>query len=251
MITFRAILVDDEELARNRLKKLLSQIETIELLAEAENAFKCLELLDRYQPDILFLDIQMPGLNGFELLQQIPENRLPMIIFITAYDQYALKAFDSLAIDYLLKPLKLSDLQKAISKIEALQNKFRQITAHTSEKRGDGNPFSGYTKRFVLKYGNKWQIVEEKNVEMFFAEEKFCYLRSEGKDSMIAFTLQELENKLDPDVFIRVHRSAIVSKKYIKNFKSIGSGRFEIILTDGRKVNSSRYYAQNLKNLLK
>lgn len=250
MLKYKAILVDDEELARNRLKKLLMEMDSIELIAEADNPFICLELIERLKPDLLFLDIQMPGLNGFELIQQIPSNSLPMIIFTTAYDQYALKAFDSLAIDYLLKPIKPAHLEKAISKLESLKSTFQKTLEKISSKNAGANPFKNFTKRFVLKYGNKWSIIEEKEVVMFFAKDKFCYLRSGGKDSIINFTLQELDNKLDPSVFVRVHRSYIVSIQHVLSFKSIGSGRLEISLKDGSKVQSSRYYSQNIKRML-
>ena len=250
MDKYTAILVDDEELARNRLRYLLVQIPSVELVAEADNPFNCLELIDLHKPNLLFLDIQMPGLNGFEMIKQIPPGNLPLIIFITAFDQYALKAFDSLAIDYLLKPLKLGDLQKAVAKLESLENVFQKNNHKFDAALMKDNPLLDYTKQFVLRYGRKWTIIDEKDVVMFFSEDKFCYLRSNGKDSIINFTLQELEHKLDPSVFLRIHRSTIVSILFIKTIKSIGSGRHEVVLTDGKIVHSSRYYAQNIKKLI-
>lgn len=250
MLRYRSILVDDEELARNRLRKLLAQTNAIELVAEAENPFQCMELIQKYKPDLLFLDIQMPGLNGFEMIQQIPSSILPMIIFITAYDRYALKAFESLAIDYLLKPIKLTNLQQSVSKLQSFENTFHKAKQNAASKDLQDNPLINYTKRFVLKYGRKWSIVEEKDVVMFFAKEKFCYLRSNGKNRVIDFTLHELESKLDPAVFVRVHRSSIISRIKIINFKSIGSGRLEVTLSDGTKVQSSRSYLQSLKKIL-
>lgn len=250
MLKYRAILVDDEELARNRLKKLLAQTNAIELVAEAENPFQCMELIEKHKPDLLFLDIQMPGLNGFEMIQQIPSRNLPMIIFITAYDQYALKAFESLAIDYLLKPVKLTNLQKSVAKLQSFENTFHKAKQNADAKNLQDNPLMNFTKRFVLKYGRKWSVVEERDVVMFYAKEKFCYLRSNGKNRVINFTLHELESKLDPAVFVRVHRSTIISRINIENLKSIGSGRLEITLSDGTKVQSSRSYLQSLKKML-
>ena len=247
---YTAILVDDEEPARSQLRRLLTQIPSVSLVAEAENPFKCLELIELHTPQLLFLDIQMPGLNGFEMLKQIPPGDLPLIIFITAFDQYALKAFDSLAIDYLLKPLRLSDLQKAISKIDSLENVFQKSKHLLDPEKQQDNPLLDYTKQFVLRYGRKWSIIDEQDVVMFFSEDKFCYLRSNGRDSIINFTLQELEHKLDPNIFLRIHRSTIVSRHYINSIKSIGSGRHEVMLNDGKIVHSSRYYAQNIKKLI-
>lgn len=250
MLKYRAILLDDEELARNRLRKLLTQINTIELVAEAENPFQCMELIEKHKPDLLFLDIQMPGLNGFEMIQQIPSRNLPMIIFITAYDQYALRAFESLAIDYLLKPIKLTNLQKSVAKLKSFENTFYKAKQNAASKGLQDNPLINYTKRFVLKYGRKWSVVEERDVVMFFAKNKFSYLRSNEKNRVINFTLHELESKLDPAVFVRAHRSFIISRINIESFKSIGSGRLEITLSDGTKVQSSRSYLQSLKKML-
>ena len=250
MLKYRAILLDDEELARNRLRKLLTQINTIELVAEAENPFQCIELIEKHKPDLLFLDIQMPGLNGFEMIQQIPSRNLPMIIFITAYDQYALRAFESLAIDYLLKPIKLTNLQKSVAKLKSFENTFYKAKQNAASKGLQDNPLINYTKRFVLKYGRKWSVVEERDVVMFFAKNKFSYLRSNEKNRVINFTLHELESKLDPAVFVRAHRSFIISRINIESFKSIGSGRLEITLSDGTKVQSSRSYLQSLKKML-
>ena len=250
MLKYRAILLDDEELARNRLRKLLTQINTIELVAEAENPFQCMELIEKHKPDLLFLDIQMPGLNGFEMIQQIPSRNLPMIIFITAYDQYALRAFESLAIDYLLKPIKLTNLQKSVAKLKSFENTFYKAKQNAASKGLQDNPLVNYTKRFVLKYGRKWSVVEERDVVMFFAKDKFSYLRSNEKNRVINFTLHELESKLDPAVFVRAHRSFIISRINIESFKSIGSGRLEITLSDGTKVQSSRSYLQSLKKML-
>jgi two-component system LytT family response regulator len=168
----------------------------------------------------------MPGLNGFEMIKQIPAENLPMIIFVTAYDQFALRAFDSLAIDYLLKPIKLAHLQKAVSKLESLENTFQKAMQNKGAETQRTNPLTDYTKRFVLKHGNKWSIVEEKDVSMFFAADKFCFLRSNGKDRIINFTLQELEGKLDPAVFVRTHRSSIISLLYVKSYKSNRSSFF-------------------------
>ncbi|MBU2511155.1 LytTR family DNA-binding domain-containing protein [bacterium] len=247
---YRSILVDDEELARNRLKKLLFQVDSVDLIAEADNPFTCIELIGELNPDLLFLDIQMPGLNGFELIQQIPSNILPLIIFVTAYDQYALRAFESLAIDYLLKPVKLSQLQNSVSKLESLENRFLKHRENLPTSQRQSNPLTGYIKRFVLKMGKKWIIIEEPEVDLFFTEDKYCYLRSKGIDSIVNFTLQELEEKLDPSTFIRVHRSTIIAYKSIKSFRSLGSARFEIELIDGYKVISSRYYSHVLKKYL-
>jgi two-component system, LytTR family, response regulator len=249
MAGYRAILVDDEELARNRLRKLLAELDSVDLVAEAANPFQCLEMINSLKPDVLFLDIQMPGLNGFELIQQIPQKNLPLIIFVTAYDHYALKAFDSLALDYLLKPIRLSHVQKSVRKLKSLEGVFRRPPPADPETETE-NPLLDYTRRFVVKEGRNWDIIEETDIELFFAEEKYCFLRAKGMDRIIDFTLQEIEQKVDPSLFIRVHRATIIALKCIKSLKSLGSGRYEIFMSDGSKVISSRSYSQLLKSTL-
>jgi two-component system LytT family response regulator len=249
MKIFRTILVDDEPPARKRLRALLTPFNEIELIREADNPFTCIDMVLTLKPDLLFLDIQMPGLNGFEMIRQIPSKYLPMIIFVTAYDQYALKAFESLSVDYLLKPIRSGDLEKAISKLNLLEHRF-QYPESELPKGQMSQIEPGFLNRFVLKYGRKWEVVEEDEVIYFFAEEKYCYLRANGKDSVINFTLQELEEKLDPASFVRGHRSFILSRRQVRRLKSIGSGRLEIEMSDGTIVKSSRSYLQIIKNAL-
>lgn len=251
MEKYRAILVDDEELSRKRLRKLLAKINQVELIAEADNPFTCIELIESQIPDLLFLDIQMPGLTGFELLQQIPPRIMPLIVFVTAYDQYALKAFKSLALDYLLKPIKLSNIQKSILKIKFLEHTFRKDLQFNTTTGSYDNPLLSYMRRFVVKEGEKWEIIEDEDISMFFSKEKYCFLRTKGINKIVDFTLQEIEKKIDPTMFIRIHRSTIVAQKHLKSFRSLGSGRQEIVLSDGSKVISSRSYSQYLKNILK
>ncbi len=244
----RTLIVDDEPLARVGLKHLVRDLKCIEIIAEAANGFEALELIDSLKPDLLFLDIQMPGINGFEVLQQI--SHLPLVIFTTAYDQYALKAFETLAIDYLLKPIRLERLQMAIEKVNSIDRRLSKLEPILNPIRHPELSSVSYLRRFVSKQGTKWHITEEDKVILFYAEEKHSYLRTEKANYIINYTLQNLEGKLDPNKFLRVHRSAIVALKQVQKIKSMGSGRLQVILSDGSTQDVSRSYSQELKKKL-
>jgi len=248
-IKYNSIIIDDEPLAREGLRMLLSEIDSINIIGEASNGFEGIRAIDKLKPDLIFLDIQMPGINGFEMLQQL--SKIPLVIFITAYDQYALNAFNTLTIDYLLKPVSIHQLLKAISKIESLKTNITKLTPLLNPGKSNSNVFE-YIDKFILKHGTKYTIIYEDDVIMFFSEDKYCYLRSDnGINRIIDFTLIDLEYKLDPQQFIRIHRSFIVSLKKIKSFISIGSGRLEITMRDGAKALCSRSYSAPLKKILK
>lgn len=244
----RTLIVDDEPLARVGLKHLLRDIKRIEVIAEAANGFEALELIDQLKPDLLFLDIQMPGINGFEVLQQI--SHLPLVIFTTAYDQYALKAFETLAIDYLLKPIRLERLKLAIEKVDSLDRRLSHFGAILNPAQDPELASASYLRRFVSKQGRKWHITEEDKVILFYAEGKHSFLRTAKSSYIINYTLQNLEGKLDPDKFLRVHRSALVALKQIQKIRSLGSGRLELTLSDGSTQDVSRSYSQDLKKKL-
>lgn len=238
MKKLRAILIDDEPLACLRLEQLLAGIDRVEIISRALNGLEALEQIRTLAPDLIFLDIQMPGLNGFEVLQHL--RQVPLVIFTTAYDQYALQAFETLAVDYLLKPIRPEQLQKAVEKIDRMD---RVLAGASTEKAAAAQ----YLTRFVLKAGTRYTIVSQEEVVLFYAKDKYTYLRSGGRDRIIDLTLQELERKIDPALFLRCHRSFIIAAGRVARLESLGSRRRRIIMTDGTEVVSSRSYADGLK----
>jgi len=244
---YNTIIIDDEPLAREGLNILLSKISSIKLIGEASNGFEGIKIIDSLKPDLIFLDIQMPGINGFEMLQHLVT--VPLVIFTTAYDQYALDAFKTLAIDYLLKPISSHQLLTAISKIDQLKNNIITLNPLLKPAKSKPSAFK-YLQRFVLKHGNKYTIINADEVISFFAEDRYCYLRTDnGINHIIDFSLIDLHYKLDPQQFIRIHRSFIVSLEKIKSFISIGSGRLQVIMTDNSKALCSRAYSGKLRKL--
>lgn len=249
MSKYRALIIDDEPLARLGLKRLLTKInpKDMEVIGEASNGLEALDLIETRRPNLLFLDIQMPGFNGFEMLQQL--SQVPLVIFTTAYDQFALKAFETQALDYLLKPIKPDHLQRALNKLESLQNIVTGLQSVCYPNFAPEGASKPYLRNFAIKCGTKWEIIPEEEVLLFFSKEKFCYLKSKGMERIINQSLQDLEKKLDPEKFIRVHRSVILSLKQVRHYKSLGSARLEITLNDGTKVKSSRSFSGKFKKI--
>ena len=247
MTQYKTILIDDEPLARLGLRNLLEKIndKNIHVIAEASNGLEALEVIQENAPDLLFLDIQMPGLNGFELLQQL--SRIPLVIFTTAYDHFALKAFETHAIDYLLKPIKPEHLQRALSKLESFRDTLNGLGFISNPKERPENDFKQYLRQFAVKCGTKWEIVPEEEVISFYSKEKFSYIKTAMGEKIIDQSLQNLEKKLDPEKFIRVHRSMIISLKQVRNYQSLGSSRLKIMLKDGTIVKSSRSFSREFK----
>ena len=243
---YRALIVEDEFHSRKRLRTLLDKISEVECLDEAENGFRGLELYGELKPDLVFLDIQMPGLSGFEFLQQL--NPVPMIIFTTAYDQYALQAFDTLAVDYLLKPVTLEQLRKTIEKLRFMESASQKLGPLLNPRDHVGHPLAQYLRRFSVRHGTRWSLIREEEVVRFFASDSLSYVVTlDGRDHIIDYSLQELELKLDPIRFIRVHRSTIVSIPEVKKIQSLGSSRFQICQSDGHEIESSRTYCERIR----
>lgn len=251
MITlpYKVIIVDDEPPARQRLKQLLSEFEqTFKIVEEAENGNDGIEKITRLQPDIIFLDIQMPGMTGFEMLQQLPE--IPLIIFCTAYDEYSLQAFETNSIDYLLKPIRKERLAKTIQKLEFLnkdnrtkqiENLLKEITSGEEIKKEITSLTIRKNKRLLFlklldiiyfKSGDKYVTVFLKNGEQYLTEQ----------------SLIRLENKL-PDYFLRIHRSIIVNTNLVHEIQLYFNGRYAFMLNDDYKTRliSGRSYLLLIK----
>lgn len=249
-LKFKTLIVDDEALARRRLRRMLASFAEIELAGEAANGREAVELIDSLHPDLVFLDVQMPGLSGFDALRAISFQ--PVIIFVTAFDDFALKAFEENAVDYLLKPVTEVRLRKAIDKLHGLKttspaaSSSTEITALLAALQ---KPKPNYLERVSSRAGEKILVFEVKSVSHFFAEDKYTFLATRGGNFIISFTLQELEKLLDPEKFVRIHRSAIVNLSYVAELQPEGSGKYRVRLKgdDGFVLTASYGNAQALK----
>ena len=247
---YRTLIADDEQPARDRLKKLLAEhADQIELIGEAQNGLECLEMIDRLKPDLVFLDIQMPGLNGFEVLQQTSHS--PVVIFCTAYDEFALQAFETNSIDYIVKPVKAERIQKSIDKLDSLkrhsdkQELLRIIESYMSQ-----TPKKEITS-IPVKLGDRMLFVRIEDVSYFSAEEKYVNIvTKDGKTYLSDFPLKSLEEKLG-EGFLRIHRSLLVNVKRIKEINKHYGSRFIIKMDDSSqsKLISGRGYCEQVKGL--
>jgi two-component system, LytTR family, response regulator len=231
----RAYLVDDEPLALERLRRLLERTGRVEVTGSTTEPEKAVAALTVDPPDVCFLDIQMPGLNGFEVLARLPSQ--PVVIFTTAYDQYALKAFGVNSVDYLLKPVEPESLQRALKKVEGLRGSGRLaqpdlqvLLKHLTDSLRETK--AEYPERIASRLGNRLWFLDLARVTHFYAEDKLTYAVSEGKAYCVDYAITELERKLDPKKFLRIHRSAVVNVDWIKEVASLPGGALNVRLKD-------------------
>jgi two-component system LytT family response regulator len=250
----RAFVVDDEPLAVRRLSRMLEETGRVELTGSSTDPVDALAALGERTIDVLFLDIQMPGMNGFEMLGMLDPQ--PLVVFTTAYDQYALKAFEVNSIDYLLKPVEERQLTRALDKVERRQQSpvetpdWKQVMAQLAgalkQKPVD------YPERIASRLGERIHILELSRITHFFARDKLTYAATEGKDYVVDHTVSELEQKLDPRQFCRIHRSTLVNLAYAKEVDAWFGGRVLVRLKDakGTELQVARERAGELKKRL-
>jgi len=232
----KIVIIDDSRLARNELKRLLSVNSEIEIIGEAANAEQAKSIIEENKPDVIFLDIQMPGKSGFELLEEL--EFIPKVIFTTAYDQYALKAFEFNALDYLLKPVDKGRLAEALIKVtigEKEENKIKN---------------SYITEQFFIKDGNKCWFVKLKDIKYFEVDGNYSKVCFENKSPLIPKTLNYLEERLNPAVFFRANRRQIINIDWILKIETWFNGTLKVVLKDKTEIDVSRRQAGRLKELM-
>jgi two-component system, LytTR family, response regulator len=242
----RTIIVEDEELARNLLKNFLKDVENIELIAECENGFEGVKMINELKPDLVFLDIQMPKITGFELLELLDHK--PHIIFATAYDQYALKAFEYNAADYLLKPYSKERLLEAIEKV-AERIQAEGAVSDVAEKISD-YPKEEVLDRIVVKDRHKIHIIPVDQVRYIESMDDYVMIYTREGRYIKQKTMKYFENALDPKNFIRIHRSYIVKVEEINEIQQYEKESYIVILKDKTKLKVSKTGYKNLKDIL-
>jgi len=251
-MTIRAVIVDDEAVARRRIRRLLAGEKDIEVIGECSNGLQAVSLIETERPDLLFLDVEMPEMNGFELLMQLDRSVLPVIIFATAFDKYAVRAFESHALDYLLKPIDSERLQSALDRArshlhrEKSADTNREILAMLSELQKQ----KGRLERIMVKKPGRAFFVKLASVDRFEAADNYIRVHAGPDTHLIRETMSALEARLDPNKFVRVHRSTIVNVDRIKEIHSLFQGRQVIVLHNGDKVTLGRNYRARLDRLL-
>lgn len=258
MVKLKALIVDDEYPARKELRFLLNHHENVEVIGEATNAQEALALVKALDYSILFLDIQMPGMNGLELGQIIREmENHPYVIFVSAYDEYAVKAFEVDAIDYLLKPIDEKRLAHAIKKIEKAIQQKTPINAQVDATEPEGvlpspQPTQIKIDRIPAEKQGKTVLVNESDIIYAFTEQDYVYIKTFTDKLFTRFTLKELESRLSPALFFRTHRCYIVNLHKVKEIVPFFNGTYTLVVEDNQKseVPVSRAQAKKLRKIL-
>jgi two-component system LytT family response regulator len=241
----RAIIVDDEELARHVLHELIAAHPDIEIVAECANGFEAVKAVTELKPDLLFLDIQMPKLDGFEVLELIGTDLA--IVFCTAYDQYALRAFEVHAVDYLLKPFGAERFEAALTRARQRMGEQKRVPPDLAAQARTPGQFSD---RIVLRDGSDVHIIPINKLDYAEAQDDYVALASEGKKRLKQQTISSLEQSLDPARFLRIHRSYILNLDRLKKLEPYGKDSHVAILTDGTRLPVSRSGYTRLRTLL-
>jgi two-component system, LytTR family, response regulator len=241
----KAIIIDDERLARNELKRLLEEFPKIEIVAEATNADEGIALIGQHHPDLIFLDIQMPGKNGFQMLESLDEDHTPEVIFTTAYDEYALKAFEYNAVDYVTKPIELGRLGEAINR--AQEEIARQNISISNETKA----ILSENDNIFIKDGEKCWFVKLSKVRLFESMGNYVRLYFDDQKPLVLKSLNALEDRLDPHVYFRANRKHIINLQHIEKVEPWFSGGLLVILRgSGDKIEISRRQAIRFKDML-
>jgi len=244
----KTLIIDDEPLARQRLEDLLSDINLIQLEGVCKTGAEAIHKIDEIQPDIIFLDIELKDMTGFDVLDNISTKKKPLVIFVTAYDEFALKAFDNFAFDYLLKPFKDERFYKstlnAIDYIK-LNNPFNEERLGeliSYLKSSDNNYVSGYLKTIPIKQKHKTSFLKLSDIKYILASGYYAEIYTEEKMYLIRESLKKLSTELDPNKFVRVHRSTIVNLEYVQELVNSNFGDMDVKMNDHELFRVSKNY---------
>lgn len=248
----RILIVDDEPLARERIRDMLENDPEVEILGECANARDAVAAILKQPPDLLILDVQMPGKDGFTVLEELGPQHTPLVIFVTAYDQYAVRAFEVYALDYLLKPFDQERFEKAMRRAkdqikggsgEGLSQKILAAIEQIKSK-------PTFLERLVIKNNGHLFFLKTDEVDWFEAEGNYVRLHAGKESCLLRDTISSLESQLDPKKFVRVHRSAIVNIDRIQELQPWFHGEYRIVMQDGAQLTLSRSYRDKLNELL-
>ncbi len=242
----RLLITDDESGARRKVRRFLSDQSDIEIVGEAANGHEALEFILHEQIDAMLLDIRMPSLDGFALLQALPEDRRPLVVFATAYDEFAVKAFEAHAVDYLLKPF---DRTRFITALDRLRQRFQNTATDDLHQRiastlAQLTPEPTYTRQFLVPDEQQMHVVHRDDIDWIEAAANYAVLHCGAKRHVLRTSLTALEKKLDPDLFCRVHRQAIVHLKKVVTLEALFKGDMVLHLSSGGEVRLSRRYRE-------
>jgi two-component system, LytTR family, response regulator len=245
-MNLRVLIVDDEAPARRKLRSHLSGNADVVIVGEASNGLEAVEAIQRLQPDLVFLDIQMSGMNGFEVIAAVGIDVMPAIVFVTAFDEYALKAFDVEAVDYLLKPIRDDSCERALNRAAERINKRERDPDRLARLLDRVHPAALYLLRFVVRDGERLFFVPTDRILRISADGNYVRLHTADGSHMIRETISRLEFRLNPEQFVRIHRSEIINIDWVKEIQPLFHGDYVVILKDGEECHLSRRYKSRL-----
>lgn len=246
MKTIKTIIIDDERLAREEFKSLLKDYHEIELIAEAKNANEGIQLINELKPDLIFLDISMPEMDGFEMLKHL--NEIPNVIFVTAFDEYAIKAFEVKALDYILKPVDPKRLEEAIQKLTSTKEEEFSSSLIGNSSRKDR--VLSIKDHVFIKDGEKCWFIELSKVRMLESDGNYVKVYFDNFRPLILRSLNSFEDRLDPEYFFRANRKFIINIKWISQIENWFNGGLQVELKEGEKVEISRRQAIRFKEIM-
>jgi len=254
MRVLRVGIADDEPLARERIKSLLEGRQQYEIVVECNDGLEAAAAMRQHELDVFFLDVQMPGLDGFQTLEAIGELPVPIIVFVTAFNDYAIRAFEVRALDYLLKPFDRARFDETLKRVEeqlaTLRNKALapEVAQLLRELAAEGR--ESYASRFAVKSRGEIYFVRADDIDWIDAEGNYVALHSAGRKHLVRETIKSVEVRLDPARFVRVHRSAIINIDRLKKIQPYFHGEYVVTLHDGTMLTSSRSYSDRLRALV-
>lgn len=252
MNTIRTIIADDEPLARRGVRAHLKHEKDFEVISECRNGSEAVKAIETQSPDLVFLDVQMPELDGFSVVEAIGAERMPTVIFVTAYDRYALRAFEVHALDYLLKPFDdqrfAAALQRARAHIE--RKDMYGIGRRLQGLLDDITPRRKYAQRLVVKSPGRIFFLSVTEIDWIEAADNYVRLHAGNSSHLLRETMNSLEKRLDPDEFVRVHRSRMINVRKIKEMQPMFRGEYDILLRDGTRLETGRGYRDRVQRLL-
>jgi two-component system LytT family response regulator len=243
----RILIVDDEPLARRGVIVRLKRLRDIEVVGECGDGASAITKILELSPDLVFLDVQMPGVDGFGVLRALPKESLPSIIFLTAYEQHALQAFEVHALDYLLKPVDDERFAFAVQRVRRLVDSQSKSELDDRILRLLDDESAKYTSRFAVRTGSRIQVVFAEDLEWIGSAGDYTELHSGGRSHLLRETMNAMEAQLDPSQFLRIHRSRMVRLKRIRELRAIGNREYVVKLSDGSEHRSGRSYANQLE----
>ena len=261
----KALIVDDEELARRGLEIRLAKIPDVEICGQCQNGREAIAAIKELSPDLLFLDVQMPGLSGFDVLRKISGRDMPAVIFVTAFDKYAFKAFEEHALDYLLKPINDDRLAEAITRARQARDQklasthrsklLKLVCELTGEELtledaiGGDSTSASFPPRLAIRDGARTTCIDVGDIDWIDAAGDYMCVHSAGDTHVLRGTMKRLESVLDPEIFVRVHRSTIVNRHRVRSLRAHRNGEYFLTLDNNRELKLSRSYKANLSRL--